>query len=1003
MLRRIFNRNRKGPKKSKSKKQKKSKYNKLNISTEETNINSRSFIESGPDADDEDEIDLPKLNFTCILNNPLEDTNHDSLFGQLLMRFQENQKIVTEEERMKKEGYKFDLIDIIQDDNKGLNNSMLLENKILKKLKQNEEEEEEELDDILNDLEQLENIFGSKKTLEQCIKETNEELFKNKKTFKLKKFVDLSYNNYIAKIKHEYLIYKENQKKNIIKKIKYEDVLNQEIKLGTKDQILNQINNYRKSLNSSMDLIEKDYKVDIKDFKIRDDLLNNEIDKISENIIKLIEQKGIIELEAEKSNINYDIIKLFFRNNYPLIVNQVDNMQFKIANLVNKKNSLKTKFIDSTQRMILLKLKRQNMIKLTEIYKMMLEAKCDKIESISNVKDIREIKQKIKKVSNMGINIIKKVNEELNTKEVNISSDNINKVITLIKNEINNCFDIETYMNEEEEEEDEEDVNSIKNKYNYQYYNMEENIFKKIIHYKNNIKENSKTKDYIILIIKSLDEDFIKNKIYSYLDMAENKEEYMNKIYDTLLTSMEQVILTTLGKILPLKNMNEILYLFYIGKMSQILSDSINNILEEKEKMKLISDVKNKLFDIMDKNLYFIVDDLSNYNQNLDRFIIKNKILREVYMKIPIFLENKIFYEKVDNYELNFIENFGKERCQKIKDELNFDNLKYLDNISYVYQKLINAIFSFNNESINQDDDKKLDNLKNNILLDVDLTLKNLEPKDINLIEIPKISEGENTKIKCKLITTTLDIINDAIFAIKMLLFFSKKNYSKILLYFHDILNSFISLSNDIVLETKGQIKNITQNELAASYSSIYLVQEITSKFILFFTNNKDINEDIINKYNILKKNSEEYLEKNLLKLTNMINEGINESILNEFKKIISLDKYPTVKGNLPINAFAESLIKLVKNLSKSLKNCYEDKTISKIILDGLNIFNTEVDKLLEVRKEMNEEEKKQFKKDFMFIKKNIDKDIEDIDFKAFKKKLTSVYKRILKGDDKEK
>ena len=1003
MLRRIFNRNRKGPKKSKSKKQKKSKYHKLNISIEETNINSRSFIESGPDADDEDEIDLPKLNFTCILNNPLEDTNHDSLFGQLLMRFQENQKIVTEEERMKKEGYKFDLIDIIQDDNKGLNNSMLLENKILKKLKQNEEEEEEELDDILNDLEQLENIFGSKKTLEQCIKETNEELFKNKKTFKLKKFVDLSYNNYIAKIKHEYLIYKENQKKNIIKKIKYEDVLNQEIKLGTKDQILNQINNYRKSLNSSMDLIEKDYKVDIKDFKIRDDLLNNEIDKISENIIKLIEQKGIIELEAEKSNINYDIIKLFFRNNYPLIVNQVDNMQFKIANLVNKKNSLKTKFIDSTQRMILLKLKRQNMIKLTEIYKMMLEAKCDKIESISNVKDIREIKQKIKKVSNMGINIIKKVNEELNTKEVNISSDNINKVITLIKNEINNCFDIETYMNEEEEEEDEEDVNSIKNKYNYQYYNMEENIFKKIIHYKNNIKENSKTKDYIILIIKSLDEDFIKNKIYSYLDMAENKEEYMNKIYDTLLTSMEQVILTTLGKILPLKNMNEILYLFYIGKMSQILSDSINNILEEKEKMKLISDVKNKLFDIMDKNLYFIVDDLSNYNQNLDRFIIKNKILREVYMKIPIFLENKIFYEKVDNYELNFIENFGKERCQKIKDELNFDNLRYLDNISYVYQKLINAIFSFNNESINQDDDKKLDNLKNNILLDVDLTLKNLEPKDINLIEIPKISEGENTKIKCKLITTTLDIINDAIFAIKMLLFFSKKNYSKILLYFHDILNSFISLSNDIVLETKGQIKNITQNELAASYSSIYLVQEITSKFILFFTNNKDIKEDIINKYNILKKNSEEYLEKNLLKLTNMINEGINESILNEFKKIISLDKYPTVKGNLPINAFAESLIKLVKNLSKSLKNCYEDKTISKIILDGLNIFNTEVDKLLEVRKEMNEEEKKQFKKDFMFIKKNIDKDIEDIDFKAFKKKLTSVYKRILKGDDKEK
>ena len=236
-----------------------------------------------------------------------------------------------------------------------------------------------------------------------------------------------------------------------------------------------------------------------------------------------------------------------------------------------------------------------------------------------------------------------------------------------------------------------------------------------------------------------------------------------------------------------------------------------------------------------------------------------------------------------------------------------------------------------------------------------------------------------------------------------MLLFFSKKNYSKILLYYHDILDSFISLSNDIVLETKGQIKNITQNELAASYASALLVQEITSQFIIFISNNKDINEEIKNKYNTLKTNSSDYLQKNLQKLTNMINEGINESSINEFKKIISLDIYPTVKGGLPINTFAESIVKLVKNVSKSLKNCYEDKTINKIISDGLNIFNNEVDKLIEIKKEMNEEEKKQFKKDFMFIKKNIDKDVEDIDLKAFKKKLTKIYNKILKGDDKEK
>ena len=1003
MLKRIFFRSRKS-KKHKSKKSKKSKSNDLNISTDETNMNTYSLMDAGHEIDneDDDEIDLPKLNFTCILNNPLENTANNSLFGQLLMKFQENQKIVTEEERIKKEGYKFDIIDIFQDEEQGLNNSMIMENKILKKMKQTEDEEEEELDDILVNLEQLENIFRSKKTLEQCIKETNDELYKNKKTYKLKKFVDLSYNNYMAKIKHEYLIYRENHIKNIIQNLKFEDVLNKDIKLGKREDVIKQINNYRKSLNDSMNLIDKEYKVDMNDFKIRENLLNSKLDDISKYITKLIEQKGLLELEAEKSNINYDLIKYFFRNNYPLMISQVDNMQFKVSYLVNKKNNIKTKFIYATQRMILAKIKRQNLFKLNKVYKAMKNAHLDKIETIKNILDIKQMKQKIKDIPNYGINIIKKINDELNKKEIDISSESENKITNLIKNEINNYFDIETYMNEEEEEEDEIEEDSFKYKYNYKYYNIDEKLYKKILKYKNNIKESSNTKDYIILIINKIDDKFVKEKIYTYLEQIENKEDYIIKIYNILLSSIEQVILTTLGKILPLKNMNEILYLFYIGKMSQCLYDLINNIFEEKEKEKLKNDINNKLFDIIDKNLSFIIDDLSSYNQNIDKFIIKNGIIKDVYTNLPIFIENKNFYQKVNDYEINFISYFGKLRCQKIKDGLNFDNFNILENISYEYQKLINVIFSFNENSFNQDDDKKFDNLKNNIILDIEITLKKIEPREINLIEIPKISEGKDIKTKCKLITTSLDIINDAIYTIKMLLFFSKKNYSKILSNFHAILSAFINLSNDIILETKGQIKNVTQNELASSYSSVYLIHEIASQFILFINSSKDIDENIKNKYNQLKKDSSDYMTKNLKKLNNMIKDGIKNVSLNEFKKIITMDKYPIIQNKqLPMNQFAENLVKLVKNVYKSLKNCYEDKTISKIILDNLNIFNNELEKLMDNKMELNEEERKQFKKDFTFIKKNIDNG--DIDMKNFKKKLTSVYKKLLKGDDKEK
>ena len=1009
MLKRIFNRNRKGlfkKSKQKPKKAKVSKYNKLNISTDETNMNTYSFIESGPSIDDEeDELDLPKLNFTCILNNPLEDINNNSIFGQLLSRFQEDQKIVTEEERLKKEGHKFDLIDIIQGEGDLYNNNISYENKILKKIgKKDEEEEEEELDDILNHLEQLENIFGTKKTLEQCIKETKAELFKDKKTFKLMKFVDLNYNNYIAKIKHEYLIYRDNRKKNIMEKINLDDDIlnndNNKIKINNSEDILKQINNYRKSLNVSMDKIEKDYKVDINNFKIKDNLLDLQIENIFGVIQQLIEQKGIIELESEKSQINYDLIKLFFINNYPKIVKQVNSLQNEVKILVNKKNMLKNKFIDISQKMILTKIKKQNMLKLLNIYKSMLYANCDKIETINEILDIRETKEKLKLISDLNIKIIKKINDELTAKELNINNDNITKITTLIKNEINNCFNIETYTNEEEENNN--NINDIKNKYDHNYYNFNEKLFKQIIEYKKNIQENLKITDCIILLINSIDEEFIKKKLYTYLELSENKEDYMKKIHDVILSSIEEIILTTLGKILPLKNMNEILYLFYIGKMSQYLLDSINKILEEKEKENIINDIRNKLYDIIDKNLSFIIDDI-NYSNNLDidAFIIKNKILKEVYINIPVFSENKNFMEKIDNYEFNYNEIFWKDKNSKIKEILNADNLRCLDNISYEYQKFINVIFSFNYDSLNKDEEIKYNNLKNNILLGIDLTIKEEDPKEINLIEITKSIEGKNTIRKCRLISSTLDIIKETIKAIKMLIFFKTKYYSKILLYFHDILATFINLSNEIVLETKGQIKNITQNELASSYSSIYLIHEIISQLILFISNSENIEEDVKNKYKELEILASDYMQKNLQKLNNMIKEGIYESSINEYKKIISSEKYPIAKGSLPINPFAENIVKLVKNVNKSLKHCYEDETISKIILDNLNIFIDELEKsTAENKKELNAEEKKQFKRDFTFIRKNIDKDIEDIDFKGFKKKLNAISK---KGEDKEK
>ena len=373
--------------------------------------------------------------------------------------------------------------------------------------------------------------------------------------------------------------------------------------------------------------------------------------------------------------------------------------------------------------------------------------------------------------------------------------------------------------------------------------------------------------------------------------------------------------------------------------------------------------------------------------------------MKEIDDIIPILLANKKIIDNFDAYEFNFIDNFWKEKCQNIKDILNSDNFKCLDNISYKYQKEINVIFSFSNDSLNINPEKNYENFKNNILLDIKLTLDENDPKEINLIEINKISEGKNITKKFRLIPSILEIINYTISVIKMFLFFNPKNYSKILLDFHDILCSYINLSNDIVLEFKGLIKILTKNELASSYSSINLIQQIINHFIFFISNNKAIEEDIKAK-NFLETLSKEYMQKNLFKLMNVIKEGIYESSINEFKKIISLEKYPIVEGDVPVNSFALKLIILVNDVYKALKHCYENDIVSKIILDNLNLFCRELEKLFENKKELSGEEKKQFKRDFIFIRKNIDIRIEDIDFKGFKKEINSLYR---KGENNKK
>ena len=63
--------------------------------------------------------------------------------------------------------------------------------------------------------------------------------------------------------------------------------------------------------------------------------------------------------------------------------------------------------------------------------------------------------------------------------------------------------------------------------------------------------------------------------------------------------------------------------------------------------------------------------------------------------------------EKIGNYEINFINYFQKDKSEKIKNILYADNFRYLEKLSYEYQKKINVIFSFIIDSSDLNREKK--------------------------------------------------------------------------------------------------------------------------------------------------------------------------------------------------------------------------------------------------------------------------------------------------------
>ena len=517
-----------------------------------------------------------------------------------------------------------------------------------------------------------------------------------------------------------------------------------------------------------------------------------------------------------------------------------------------------------------------------------------------------------------------------------------------------------------------------------EFYKIDNKLFSEIIEFKINMKTNLTLKINEINNINDIQEKFF-NSSFS--------QSIKNKLLERFIDFNCDTIKSNILKIQSLKNKNEILYIFYLLEFCKNEIELMNKIFNKNDNNEFFNLLKPKLIDkftsIFSQHINVIFDEIKNYLNNVTEFIVKNHLIKEIFNN-SILKNNLNISQRIEEYEEKFIIEYSKAKENKLKEGIKFDNFIPLDKIPYTYQIYINKIYEF--------DISKVGSYEENIQFFDIVIDKEKENQEFNLLQF-------SNNIQIKIIPTSLDIITYTFETLKMLSSFSINNYSKILNSLFAILKLYCNLNKEIVIESKGHLPSITQNELSISYSNNILIKQLVT---IIYNNDKNkflnqfsggIFEKLYNEINIM-------IEENFKNLKSKINQLTQESIqicLQKFNNIILGKNYPIVNNpNLPINDFALTLIKYVKAIYRDSLNSFDLEFIKEMLKNNLDNFSNEIEKKINGYIIENDDEKKQFKKDFVFIKKNIDNNIEDLNLENFKNKITIISKKFSPKEKKK-
>ena len=795
------------------------------------------------------------------------------------------------------------------------------------------------------------------------------------------------------------------------------------------------------------------FKANKDEYKLDIELLDDTIENIQKKNIEFIEINKLVSTSMSKILIFCNQLDKYIKNKLEPFNTSINTSYQKVFNKKKKIKEMKEITLKNSGNLILKKLKMNNLFKLMIKLKVYTKLK-NNMNNLEKLLLDPKNYQKTLDLINKSKNDIELVQNE-NTIKDPILEIFLNKLIEY-KNEndgymsgelsqvlnkyFGNLIIIESNPNE-------------KNLEMYDQYNISKFVLEKIssfqqIHkdlltsfiFSDPKEELEKMSDICDYYIKSN----LINNLYTqlrgiFLTLTENTMNDIISLFNQELTKTEEINEDKIKRedLNDINIQNEICillcFLISKNKFNEIICEFIDilakkleknenideNIIKEVNYIKLLvqKNIKIKFLEQITKCLD-IISSICNLDIYINNFYLVLEMLKDEISKY----ENEKTDEKEENNETNnnmnsnnlykvimesqkkFVENITQNWISKFETE-KYKSWEALKEIPQRYQNILNIFFSFDiNNNCFKDEyiitefpSEKIKLIKELEEEEEEKTNNNSDDNSNINNQLIIIKSGDNSEIKIKSNQILLEIIQQSFDILKMFTMFHKDCYGTILENFTKLILSHLDFQTEQIYNGKCGF-SVSQQEICITYCIFLLLEYIyehikTSEFFLTVAevcdgkisdNYLDLDNEINKCCDLSKKKLEDLIE------NHCVNEALNK--LYEIK----LPYYNVISGDVPVNEYCISYVSILKDIYESMNNCYQENFIKELMKKALDdFFDKFEDYILHGKKIEDENCLKQFKRDMVFLKKNL-VFLNIIDLTEVKNRIDNINKSVL-------